>query len=50
MFAFLNLGVQEMTVLLTFGTIVVVPLVVAIVALVQTYKLEHSDHSRPSEK
>mgnify|MGYP001558160760 CR=1 FL=1 len=37
MFAFFNLGIQEITILLFMGVLVVVPLIVGIVALSLTY-------------
>ena len=39
MFAFINLGIQETTVLLFMGLLVVVPLIAGIVALAFDYRL-----------
>ncbi len=44
MFAFFHLGVEEMTVLLAFGGIVVVPLIVGIVVLSMTCKADRQNH------
>jgi hypothetical protein len=46
MFAFLNLGVQELTILLVFGGLVVAPLIVGIIALSLTCKAEREKHPK----
>jgi len=45
MFAFINLGVQELTILLAFGGLVVVPLTVGIIALWLTCNADRRGHA-----
>ena len=41
---FANLEIQEMTVLVAFGWLVVVPLIVGIVAFTMDYRANHRRH------